>query len=287
MDTADNTGIRRYENWVALHEDWEDCRRCELGTQRDAIGGTTVPPLEYPAGHGTRGIMFIGEGPSEGDVTEQAPFSTGPGQILQSIVAKLQLPRYYMTNAVACRACSPVTDEAGVQRTRRGVPLFRDERPLPSQLEKCRPRLEEEIYLMDPVVIVALGGTAAEALLHHPVSITKIRGVPEECTVRGRTFRAVLTDKRNAWLRKSGGQLHAPTEPNEVRYLVVPTLHPAFVARQLADRGPKSAFRLLAQDILLAKKIYAKYQLETAGEQIPVEETSYDQATDDIDDLDI
>lgn len=246
-----NNSLEEHYAW------WSNCTACDLGKRREATGG------QYVFGEGDPGgILFIGEGPGVEEERAGVPFVGTSGKILRNIIEKLQLSTYYITNIVSCRACVPVVDEAGNPRLRKGLPIFKDEKPLPTYIESCRARLEEEIYLVDPVVIVTLGNTAAEAILRRSVSITKMRGSPEECWVTGRTSRPVLTEKKNAWVRKSGGRLNLPTEPNKVHYLVVPTLHPAYVARQLADKGPQSPFRMLVDDINLAKRIFNRYVLE-------------------------
>lgn len=245
-----------------LWNEWEHCQRCELGIRRESVHGAFV------FGEGTPGgVMFVGEGPGIEEEEQGRPFVGTSGAILRQILSKLNFTTYYITNCVTCRSCTIVVDDAGNPRLRRGLPMYKDERPIAPQIEACRPRLEEEIYRVDPVVIVALGGTAAETLLRRQVSITKIRGIVEHAYVHGATHVPVLTEKKGAWARKSGGALSFPTEPNEVRYLVVPTLHPAFVARQLADKGPRGAFQLLVSDIKLAIKIYERHQLYIYGDE--------------------
>jgi DNA polymerase len=249
-----------------LHEEWEACRKCALGERRALYG------KNYVRGSGeTKGIMFVGEGPGVDEEDQGVPFIGRSGKILRAVLARFGYENQYITNAVSCRACTPILDADGNQRFRRGgkgsvIPMFKDEPPLPVQLDACFPRLQEEIYLVDPVVIVTLGATAAKTLLRRPVSITKDRGNPEHAYITGALHKPVITEKKKAWVRKVGGVLHAPTEPSQVAYLVVPTLHPAYVARQLADKGPLSAFKLFASDIRLAIKIYERYMLEVHGE---------------------
>jgi hypothetical protein len=76
------------------------------------------------------------------------------------------------------------------------------------------------------------------------------------------THRAVLTEKKGVWLRKVKGAYTAPVEQNEVRYLLVPTLHPSYVDRKLSDKGPSSPFRQFFADVKKAVKIFERYQLE-------------------------
>jgi uracil-DNA glycosylase len=216
--------------------------------------------------------MFVGEGPGVEEEEYGRPFIGRSGKILRGVLTQLGFQDFYITNAVTCRSCAPMLDPQGNPRLRKGLPIYKDEKPLPVHLSACNPRLQDEIYLVDPVVIVALGGTAAEVLLGRPLSILSMRGNPEHIEIAGAAHRPNLTDKKGAWHRKAAGQLSYPTEQNTVRYLVVPTLHPAYVARNLADRGPRSAFQLFVSDIKLALKIYTRYKGEAYGEAVDTEE---------------
>jgi len=120
---------------------------------------------------------------------------------------------------------------------------------------------------VDPIVIVALGGTAARTLLRRHVAITdpSVRGQPVHITVPGAGRHAVLTDKKGIWTRKHRGEISMPTEQAEVSYLCIPTLHPSYVARRLADKGKDSPFSQLAGDIQKAVRVYERYMTEAFG----------------------
>lgn len=252
-----------------LHDEWESCTKCPLGQRRLQVNGNFVRGEGKP-----RSVMFIGEGPGVEEEAEGRPFIGRSGKILRGILQKLDFKDFYITNAVTCRACVPAEDAQGNPRFRKGVQVFKDERPLPPYLAACNPRLQEEIYLVDPIVIVALGGTAAETLLGRSVSILAIRGIPEHMSIKGAAFSPSVTDKKGVWGRKQGGHLVYPIEQNEVRYLVLPTLHPAYVARQMSDKGPRSPFMQFVDDIKMAIKVYHQYRFEVFGEVI--EETPDD-----------
>lgn len=253
------------KNLVTLNEEWEKCRACELGVRREATGGNFV------VGEGVRrGVMFVGEGPGENEEIQGRPFIGKSGTILRRVIDKLGLKEYYITNIVGCRSCSQLVDGQGQLRfrVRKGqppLPIWKDEPPLPTQIAKCLPRLYEEIYIVDPIVIVALGVTASEALLKRSISITKDRGQSEHISIPGATYRPSVTEKKGAWVRKVRGALEMPVEQNEVLYEVIPTLHPAFVLRKLNDAGWDSPLKLLIKDIRHAVKIYERYMLEAFG----------------------
>lgn len=250
-----------------LQEAWADCTACELGTRRNLVGGHPV------FGEGvTRGIMFIGDGPGKSEEALGVPFQGDSGTLLRDILGKLNFTDYYLTNLVACRACEPIIDHAtGAQKIgksyggRPGAPLYKDQTPLPVHVTACSARLYEEIYLVDPVLIVALGVTSAEFLLKKHVTITKERGNVMSCSIPGATLRPRLTDKKQAWGRKHGGVYEMPTEQNEVAYEVLLSVHPSYVKRKEGDMGRNSPLSQFFGDIRMAVKIYEYYLVHALG----------------------
>lgn len=251
-----------------LKAEWKGCTACELGVRRQTYEG------EFVFGEGVRrGIMFIGEGPGEKEELAGRPFVGPSGQLLRTILKKLGFTDFYITNLVTCRSCAQAKTSDGEPvfiPSRRGGPprpRWQDEPPLPAYWKSCMPRLHEEIYIVDPRVIVTLGGTAAEALLGKKIAITQKRGEPERLTIPGASFAPVLTEKRQAWFRKHEGRWVAPTTRNEVHYYCLPTIHPAYVVRKLSDMHPdESPFRKLVEDIRLAIKVYEDFVFRAFGQ---------------------
>lgn len=255
-----------------LRLEWINCTKCVLGEQREAANGNMV------FGEGScRGIMFIASGPGENEEEQGRPF-VGPSgrKVLRPILETLGIQEYsYITNLVACRSCVQQYDNAGQPvfrsqgRNKPAIPLWKDEEPPTPCIMACLPRLIEEIYIVDPVIIVAMGGAVAETLRGKPLAITRERGIPEEIAIPGASYQAALTDKKKVWLRGIGpdGKFIAPTVRSSVRYLMIPTLHPAYVARNLTDTrpAPEGPFQCLAADIRLAAKVHERYRFETEG----------------------
>lgn len=245
-----------------LRSEWRSCTQCSLGIQRESNQGSFI------FGQGARGgVMFIGDGPGVDEEESGVPFAGEPGQLLRSIIKTLGVQDHYITNLVTCRSCEPVTDEQGQLRLRRqrngvSVPMYKDVPPLPTQWKACMARLHEEIYLVDPIVIVSLGGTAAEALTGGHVTITRDHGQEVTIEVPGAGSIAQLTETRHTWYRKIHGEWVAPVEQSTVKYLLIPTLHPAFVLRKKADEGHDSLFRRLVRDVRKAVKLYEFYMYE-------------------------
>lgn len=244
-----------------LQEEWESCSRCDLGKRR-----LSEKDARFVFGEGTRrSLMLIGEGPGEVEEAHGRPFVGPSGKLLRRVMHALGVDDYYLTNIVACRSCSPQLDSEGnpiIIQQKRGPPRMpmRDEPPIPAQYAACRPRLEEEIYLVDPIVIVGLGGTAAKALTQKEVTITRERGDASHIYITGASHRPVRTEKRKEWVRIRQGKVEAPTEPNEVAYFFIPTLHPAYVLRKIADRGADSPFRQFVNDLKVAVQVYEEYE---------------------------
>lgn len=244
-----------------LQREWSSCVRCDLGRRRIEVGGSFV------FGRGMGGsIMFVGEGPGVEEERQGQPFVGNSGNLLHRLLNMLGLDEYYESNLVSCRSCVQQIDGSGAPMVRKnwktGQPelLFKDEPPTPPQYLACMPRLHEEIYLVDPTVIVGLGGKACEALMGHPVTITRDRGEPAHIEISGASFSPVLTEKKKEWLHRIGGVTQTVNEQNMVRYYFMPTLHPAYVIRKLKDMAPDSPFRQLVIDIKKAIRAHEMYR---------------------------
>jgi uracil-DNA glycosylase len=249
-----------------LEEEWAGCTKCPLGERRQEVGGAFV------FGEGRKhGVMFIGEGPGQVEEAEGRPFVGPSGKVLRKVIERLGLIDYYITNCVACRSCAQAYNGEGQpifrkdRRTGAQIPFIRDEPPTPLQIAACLPRLHELIYLVDPVVIVTLGAEATKTLRGKAVSILSERGQSMEVTIPGSWQLPVLTEKRQQWARRVRGELVMPTRRNEVRYLVIPTIHPAFVLRSHGDKRKGNPLESFIEDVKKAVAVYDRYILETYG----------------------
>ena len=268
-----------------LVDEWTGCTKCSLSDHRQAIGGSMV------FGEGRqRGILFLGEGPGVTEESYGRPFVGKSGELLRALLERYKVKNHYITNVVACRSCAPVMNpDTGMPRmnkSRNGGPdyiRYQDQPPNKVQMEACSQRIYEEIYMADPVLIVALGQQAATFLRGNSVKITQERGNPMEIEIPGAGFRPVLSEKKKEWARRVKGQLVMPTERTTVRYIMLPTLHPAFVWRNKHDENPDNPFALLARDIERAKVMYNRHFIELTGvvpddyeEEGPAADVPYD-----------
>lgn len=249
-----------------LKEEWAGCTKCNLSAHRNTNNGLMV------FGEGRqRGILLLGEGPGAAEEAYGRPFIGKSGDLLRRVLARYRINNHYITNIVACRSCAPRTYEDGSPRMSRGfgnrppMPLFQDQPPVKAQIEACAARVYEEIYMADPLLIVALGGPAASFLRGSNVKITQERGNLMEVEIPGAGMRAALSAKRKEWARKVKGQLVMPTESSKVRYMMLPTLHPAFVLRNQHDEKDNNPFEQFARDIEMAKVLYTRHYIELTG----------------------
>jgi len=136
------------------------CRCCQLWN----VGTQTV------FGVGTRSatLMFVGEQPGDQEDLAGHPFVGPSGRLLDSALERAGLDRgdAYVTNAV--KHFKWVPDGSGKRRIHKT--------PSSSEVRACHPWLDEEIAVVKPRVIVALGATAAKALFGPTIRVTAQHG---------------------------------------------------------------------------------------------------------------
>jgi uracil-DNA glycosylase len=137
------------------------CRGCELW-----VNATQTVFGEGPA---EAEAMFVGEQPGDQEDRLGHPFVGPAGKLLDAGLeqAGINRSRVYLTNAVKHFKFVPIE---------RGRRLHK--KPSPGEVRACKPWLLEEIRLVQPRVIVALGATAAQALLGKEFRVTQQRGKP-------------------------------------------------------------------------------------------------------------
>jgi uracil-DNA glycosylase len=110
-------------------------------------------------------LMFIGEAPGADEDRQGEPFVGRAGQLLTRIIAAMGFTRedVYIANVLKCRPHMPP-----------GAPGNRP--PTPAEMATCLPYLTEQIEIIGPKVLVALGATAVEGLLGRRETMGKMRG---------------------------------------------------------------------------------------------------------------
>lgn len=120
------------------------CKACDLCKTRSKVifGEGSVTPK----------VMFVGDSPSEDEDASGKPFAGPAGEKLNKILAFVGLSRenVYVTNAVLCKTPNKRT-------------------PRQEELEACHWRLDLQIQLLKPQLIIVLGKTALQQLTGSPV----------------------------------------------------------------------------------------------------------------------
>jgi uracil-DNA glycosylase len=125
---------------------------------------TTAMNTVFSDGNPKADIMFIGDAPGADEDRKGIPFSGAQGQLFDKMLASCGLEkkvgertRVYISNIVFWRPPG--------------------NRPLtPSEIAVCLPFVERHIELVDPKIVVILGGVAAKAILGKHESVAKLRG---------------------------------------------------------------------------------------------------------------
>lgn len=157
----------------SLREAAARCRGCDL--YKDAT--QTV----FGEGKAPAKLMFIGEQP--GDIEDRTghPFVGPAGQLLRKamVEAGIDPDATYITNAVK--------HFKYIVRGKRRIHV----KPKVIEVEACEPWLEAEIKLVQPEIVVALGATAAQALLGSRFRLTQHRGEFQSCDLAPRVIATV------------------------------------------------------------------------------------------------
>jgi DNA polymerase len=166
------------------------CTNCEHLVKRrtGVVFGVGNPEAE---------LMFVGEAPGEDEDRQGEPFVGKAGQLLTKIIETMGFARsdVYIANVLKCRPDMPP-----------GMPGNR--KPKPEEMKTCLPYLREQIDIIRPRVIVALGNTAMEGLTSTTEPMAKLRhrwhdfhGTPLMATYHPAYLlrNQSLSEKRKVW----------------------------------------------------------------------------------------
>ncbi len=177
-------------DWPALREAVAACRACTLCDSRKQ----TVFGVGHPQAH----WMVVGEAPGEQEDQTGEPFVGAAGQLLDRMLAALQLSR-------ASDGPAPSARRAYIVNTLKCRPP-RNRNPQPEELAQCEPFLVRQIELLQPRIILAMGRFAVQSLLRTDEAIGRLRGrvhryqgVPLVVTYHPAYLLRNLADKARAW----------------------------------------------------------------------------------------
>ena len=177
-------------DWPALREAVSQCTACALSQgRRQTVFGTGHPQARW---------MVVGEAPGEQEDLSGQPFVGAAGQLLDRMLAALQLTRaedgpqgvdqrVYIANTLKCRPP-------------------RNRNPLAEESAQCEPFLVRQVELLQPRIILAMGRFAVQSLLQteEPIGrlrgrVHQFRGVPLVVTYHPAYLLRNLFDKAKAW----------------------------------------------------------------------------------------
>ena len=175
--------LKRAEpGWIELKQAVPACTACGLHKSRTQ----TV----FGVGDENADWMLIGEAPGAEEDRLGDPFVGQAGKLLDNMLAAIGLQRgenVYIANVLKCRPPG-------------------NRNPEPGEVEKCTPFLKEQIALIRPKLIIAMGRFAAQTLLASDASVASMRGrvfryegVPLIVTYHPAYLLRNLPDKAKAW----------------------------------------------------------------------------------------
>lgn len=151
LSSASLARPEREARLVALAEAVSTCTKCPLAEHRTQTVFSRGDPMAE--------LCFVGEGPGQNEDLQGEPFVGAAGQLLDTMIGAMGFARdeVYVCNIVKCRPENNRT-------------------PTDAEMAACMPYITEQLELVQPKVIVALGATALRGLLGPGEGITKARG---------------------------------------------------------------------------------------------------------------
>lgn len=191
------SSISKEELLEEIRSEVKTCTLCSLSQSRTKI--------VFGEGDPDALLMFVGEAPGEEEDRTGRPFVGKAGQLLTKILQSVGLKReeVYITNIIKCRPPGNRT-------------------PAQSEMDSCFPYLEAQIAIINPSIIITLGGISTLYLLGKKEPISKLRG---------------------QWFDWRGGKK------------IFPMFHPSFLLRY-NSRQPGSPRYLTWKDIQEVKRTY-------------------------------
>ena len=176
---------------------WGELEKAILSCQKCAHLVRSRTQVVFGVGNRNAELVFVGEAPGEEEDLQGQPFVGKSGQLITKIMQAMGFERedVFIVNVLKCRPNMP-EGESG------------NRRPKPDEMHTCLPWLREQLTLIKPKVVVALGATAIEGLLGETRPLRDLRGnwlefqgIPVMVTyhpaylVRNQS----ITEKRKVW----------------------------------------------------------------------------------------
>jgi DNA polymerase len=132
--------------------------------------------------------MFVGEAPGADEDLRGEPFVGRAGELLTRIIETMGFKRsdVYIANVLKCRPDMPKGSSGNRQ-------------PTPEEMQTCLPYLRDQIEIIQPKVMVALGGVAMRGLFGMVEPMKSLRG-----RGHGDVSSVVSVEKPSAYREKKG-----------------------------------------------------------------------------------
>lgn len=170
------------DNLQALRDKVQKCKLCaELAKTRHKV--------VFGAGNIHAKLVFVGEAPGADEDQQGLPFVGRAGQLLTKIIEAMGMTRdqVFICNVLKCRPPG-------------------NRPPAPEEVVNCRPFLKQQLEIIKPKMIVALGNHAVKALLQTEQGISALRGtfkeyegIPVMCTYHPAYLLRSPGEKRKVW----------------------------------------------------------------------------------------
>ena len=248
-------GETKREKLNHLFDLWYGCTRCDLGCARHAL---EKEDIVFFSGNADAHILIVGEAPGEEEMKESIPFIGKSGQLLNMLLASVsddpeiqQLWETYHNGKRTQDNTKAFTDKVLEWREAEfaitnviSCQPPENRQPILPEMKACWERLFNIIYIVDPLLIIACGGTALMA----------------------------VTRKLSAQITKSRGQVFSATyygKSHEIQYPVMPILHPSYLGRVADFSDPEGLYMKTRKDIRTAMRMVDFLRHQYYGTPIP------------------
>ena len=156
--------------------------------------------LVFSDGNFRSKIMLVGEGPGQKEDEIGKPFMGDAGKLLNKMLAAIDIKResIYITNVVNYRPPN-------------------NRKPTTAEINKYSKFLYEHISIINPKILIIMGGTAMEALIGNNFKISKERGIWKDVILKGKTYLSIVTFHPSYLLRQPDQKKYSWIDLKEIR----------------------------------------------------------------------
>ena len=156
--------------------------------------------LVFSDGNFRSKIMLVGEGPGQKEDEIGKPFMGDAGKLLNKMLAAIDIKResIYITNVVNYRPPN-------------------NRKPTTAEINKYSKFLYEHISIINPKILIIMGGTAMESLIGNNFKISKERGIWKDVIIKGKTYLSIVTFHPAYLLRQPDQKKYSWIDLKEIR----------------------------------------------------------------------